>query len=152
MRAVKRNSLVPYTPAQMFALVEDFERYPEFLPWASGAKLLSREGNQLVGRLEMERMGVKEQFTTRNLLTPPTEMLMKLVDGPFKSLDGCWRFTAISDTDGVPRGTRVDLSIEFEFKNALLEMLMGKAFEASCGSLVDAFTQRARALYGPVVP
>ena len=77
-------------------------------------------------------------------------MLMKLVDGPFKSLDGCWRFTAIADPDGVPRGTRVDLTIEFEFKNALLEMLMGKAFEASCGSLVDAFTQRARALYGPV--
>jgi ribosome-associated toxin RatA of RatAB toxin-antitoxin module len=62
MREVNRNSLVPYTPAQMFALVEDFERYPEFLPWATGAKLLSREGNELVGRLEMEKLGVKEYF------------------------------------------------------------------------------------------
>ncbi|MGE0114138.1 MAG: type II toxin-antitoxin system RatA family toxin [Steroidobacteraceae bacterium] len=149
MREVKRNALVSYTPAQMFALVEDFERYPEFLPWVSGARLLSREGDELVGRLEMERLGIKEHFTTRNRLQPPTQMAMQLVEGPFKMLDGCWRFTAICDAEGKPRGTRVDLDIRFEFKNAMLEMLMGKAFEVSCGSLVDAFTRRARALYGP---
>lgn len=148
MREVKRNALVPYTPAQMFALVEDFERYPEFLPWASGATLLSRQDNEQVGRLEMERFGVKEHFTTRNRLQAPTEMRMQLVDGPFKSLDGLWRFTAIVDAEGRTRGTQVDLQIRFEFKNAMLDMLMGKAFESSCGSLVDAFTQRARALYG----
>lgn len=150
MREVKRNALVPYTPAQMFALVEDFERYPEFLPWVSGAKLLSHDGEQLVGRLEMERLGIKEHFTTRNRLQSPTRMDMQLVDGPFKQLDGSWRFTAICDADGRPRGTRVDLQIQFQFKNAMLDMLMGKAFEASCGSLVDAFTKRARALYGSV--
>jgi ribosome-associated toxin RatA of RatAB toxin-antitoxin module len=148
MREVKRNALVPYTPAQMFALVEDFERYPEFLPWVSGAKLLSHDGEELVGRLEMERLGIKEHFTTRNRLQAPTQMDMRLVDGPFKQLDGCWRFTAICDAAGVPRGTRVDLNIQFEFKNAMLELLMGKAFEASCGSLVDAFAKRARDLYG----
>ena len=60
MREVKRNALVKYSPAQMFALVEDFERYPEFLPWVSAAKLLSRDADQLTGRLEMERLGVKE--------------------------------------------------------------------------------------------
>ncbi|MGC3980095.1 MAG: type II toxin-antitoxin system RatA family toxin [Steroidobacteraceae bacterium] len=148
MREVKRNALVPYSPAQMFALVEDFERYPEFLPWVSGAKLLSRETDQLVGRLEMEKLGVKEHFTTRNRLQSPTQMDMELVDGPFKRLDGSWRFTAIRDAEGVQRGTRVDLVIHFQFKSAMLDMLMGKAFEASCGSLVDAFTKRARALYG----
>lgn len=147
MREVKRNALVPYTPAQMFALVEDFERYPEFLPWVSGAKLLSRDANELVGRLEMERFGIKEHFTTRNRLHAPTQMDMVLVDGPFKSLDGYWRFTAIHDTDSAPRGTRVDLYIVFQLKNTMLDVLMGKAFEASCGSLIDAFTQRARALY-----
>lgn len=152
MREVKRNALVPYSPAQMFALVEDFERYPEFLPWATGATLVSRSDQELIGRLEMERLGVREQFTTRNQLQPPHEMRMQLVDGPFKALDGRWQFTAIRDADGVPRGTRVDLSIRFEFKNAMLELLMGKAFEASCGSLVEAFTKRARALYGSAPP
>jgi ribosome-associated toxin RatA of RatAB toxin-antitoxin module len=148
MREVKRNALVAYTPAQMFALVEDFERYPEFLPWVSGAKLLSRDADQLIGRLEMQRLGVQEHFTTRNLLQSPTRMDMQLMDGPFKQLTGSWRFTEIRDPQGQLRGTRVELQIQFEFKNGLLDLLMGKAFEASLGSLVAAFTQRAKALYG----
>lgn len=148
MREVKRSALVSYTPAQMFALVEDFERYPEFLPWASGARLLSRQGNELVGRLELERMGVKEHFTTRNLLQAPHQMDMQLVDGPFKALHGVWRFTAICDADAQPRGTRVDLNLRFEFKSKMLDLLMGKSFETSCGSLVDAFIKRAKSMYG----
>jgi ribosome-associated toxin RatA of RatAB toxin-antitoxin module len=148
MREVKRNALVPYTPAQMFALVEDFERYPEFLPWVSGAKLLSRKDAELVGRLDMEWLGIKEHFTTRNHLLAPTQMDMQLVEGPFKQLQGAWRFTAICDAAGVPRGTRVDLNLQFEFKSTMLEMLLGKVFEASCGSLVDAFIKRAKAQYG----
>jgi ribosome-associated toxin RatA of RatAB toxin-antitoxin module len=147
MREVKRNALVPYTPEQMFALVEDFERYPEFLPWVSGAKLLSRDGTELVGRLDMEWLGIKEHFTTRNHLQAPTQMDMQLVDGPFKQLQGAWRFTAIRDAAGVPRGTRVDLNIQFEFKNTMLDILLGKVFETSCGSLVDAFTKRAKEQY-----
>lgn len=148
MREVKRSALVNYSPAQMFALVEDFESYPQFLPWVSAAKLLSREGDQLIGRLEMERAGVKEHFTTRNTLTPPEQMDMQLVDGPFKLLDGVWRFTPIKTAAGELRGTKVELYIRFEFKNALLNMMLGKAFETSCASLVDAFTQRAKDLYG----
>jgi ribosome-associated toxin RatA of RatAB toxin-antitoxin module len=101
-----------------------------------------------VGRLELERMGVKEHFTTRNLLHAPHQMDMELVDGPFKTLNGFWRFTAICDADAQPRGTRVDLNIHFEFKSKMLDLLMGKSFETSCGSLVDAFTRRAKALYG----
>lgn len=148
MREVKRTALVNYTPAQMFALVEDFESYPQFLPWVSGAKLLSREGEQLTGRLEMERLGIKEQFTTRNTLRSPHEMHMELVEGPFKTLDGLWRFTPIATATGEVRGTKIELQIRFEFKNALLSMMLGKTFEASCASLVDAFTQRAKAIYG----
>jgi ribosome-associated toxin RatA of RatAB toxin-antitoxin module len=148
MREVKRTALVSFSPSQMFALVEDFERYPEFLPWVSGAKLISREGDQLVGRLEMERVGMREHFTTRNTLKPPQQMDMQLVDGPFKFLDGFWRFTPIADAMGEARGTRIELYIRFEFKNALFNMMFGKAFEASLASLVDAFTQRAKQLYG----
>ncbi|MGD9842739.1 MAG: type II toxin-antitoxin system RatA family toxin [Steroidobacteraceae bacterium] len=148
MREVKRNALVAYSPAQMYALVEDFERYPEFLPWVSAATLLSRDADQLTGRLDMERLGIKEHFTTRNLLAPPTRMEMQLVEGPFKHLWGCWNFVEIRDAAGLPRGTKVELQMQFELKNGLLDMLMGKQFEASCGSLVASFTQRAKALYG----
>jgi ribosome-associated toxin RatA of RatAB toxin-antitoxin module len=147
MREVKRTALVTFSPPQMFALVEDFERYPEFLPWVSGARLISRQGDQLLGELQMQRMGVTEKFTTRNTLQVPTRMDMALVDGPFKTLTGTWLFTELTDAEGAMRGSKVELNIRFEFKNAMLEMLFGKAFEASCGSLVDAFIQRAKTLY-----
>ena len=147
MREIKRNALVSYSPAQMFALVADFERYPQFLPWVASATLLSREGNQLIGRLEMTRAGVREQFTTRNTLDEPSSMHLQLVDGPFNTLEGWWRFIAIADASGMARGTRVELEMRFEFKNALLNMMFGKAFEASCASLLDSFIKRARELY-----
>lgn len=148
MRVVKRTALVSHTPEQMFALVEDFERYPEFLPWVSAAELLSRNGTEMLGELQMQRMGVTERFTTRNTLQAPHRLDMHLVEGPFKSLTGTWLFTSLADAQGVVRGTKVELHIRFEFKSAMLEMLFGKSFETSCGSLVDAFTQRARTLYG----
>lgn len=149
MRQVVRTALVSHTPAQMFALVEDFERYPEFLPWVAAAKLISRQGNELVGRLDMARVGVHESFTTRNVLAPPERMDMSLVEGPFKTLEGHWEFLPITDAAGVIKGTRVTLDMRFEFKSALLEVLLGKVFEASCGALVESFTKRAKALYRP---
>lgn len=149
MRDVKRSALIGYSPAQMFALVADFERYPEFLPWVVNAKLLSQNDNQQVGQLEMLRSGLREKIITRNTLAKPSHLHMQLVEGPFKLLEGDWYFTAIVDNDGVAHGTRVELHIRFEFKNALLNMMLGKAFEANCSSLVESFTQRARRLYDP---
>ena len=150
MREVRRSALVNFSPEQMFALVADFERYPEFLPWVATAVLLSREGNQQVGQLEMLRSGLREKVVTRNTLVQPSHLHMQLVEGPFKILEGDWRFTAISNADAEVQGTRVELHIRFEFKNALLNMMLGKSFETSCASLVEAFTQRARQLYNPV--
>jgi ribosome-associated toxin RatA of RatAB toxin-antitoxin module len=127
----------------MFELVADIERYPEFLPWVTGAKILQREPDGVVGQLEMERAGVREQFTTRNVLEPPSRMSLALVDGPFRLLDGLWTFDAIGD-----RGTKIRLAIRFEFKNPLTAMLLSRAFEKSCTDMVDAFVARARAVYG----
>lgn len=148
MRQVKRSALVKYSPQQMFVLVADFESYPEFLPWIVSAATLSHDGNHMVGQLEMLRSGMREKIVTRNTLNQPSHLHMQLVEGPFKALEGDWHFTALTNTDGMVQGTRVELDIRFEFKNALLNMMLGKAFEASCGSLVDSFTQRARQLYG----
>lgn len=146
MREVNRSALVPYTAEQMFALVEDIERYPQFLPWVAAAQLLERSPNQVVGRLEMHRAGMSEAVTTRNTLTRPREITLTLVGGPgaFKTLEGRWTFEPI----GEDRGTRVALSIRFEFANSMLNLLLSRSFEKSCNELVDAFVARARAVYG----
>lgn len=143
MPQVDRTALVPYTPAQMFALVADIERYPDFVPWVARAEVLERTPTEIVARLEMERSGVREKFTTRNLLDAPHHMDLRLVDGPFKLLEGRWSFEAIA-----ARGSRIGLSLRFEFANPLLAMLLNKSFEKSCGQLVDAFVERARSRHG----
>lgn len=127
----------------MFALVEDIESYPQFVPWVAGARMVERNEREVVGQLEMERAGLREKFTTRNVLSPPDRMELKLVDGPFKVLEGRWTFDAIGE-----RGTRIGLVIRFEFANPMLSLMLSKSFEKSCAQLVDAFVGRARSVYG----
>jgi ribosome-associated toxin RatA of RatAB toxin-antitoxin module len=143
MREVNRSALTPHSPAQMFALVEDIERYPEFLPWVSRAELLERRDNEVIGRLEMHRAGVTEKFTTRNVLDPPREITLQLVSGPFRTLEGRWTFENIAD-----RGTRVSLFVRFEFSNSVLALLLTRSFERNCTDLLNAFVARARKVYG----
>jgi ribosome-associated toxin RatA of RatAB toxin-antitoxin module len=143
MRQVDRTALVSYTPEQMFALVADIERYPEFVPWVVAAKILKREENGIIGQLEMERAGVREKFTTRNVLERPNRMSLALVEGPFRLLDGLWTFDALGN-----RGAKIRLTIRFEFANPLTAMLLSRAFEKSCAEMVDAFVLRARSIYG----
>ncbi len=126
----------------MFALVADIERYPEFVPSVVGAKVLKREENTIFGQLEMERAGVREKFTTRNDFEAPVRMSLALVEGPFRLLDGLWTFEALGD-----RGTKIRLTMRFEFKNPLTAMLLSRAFEKTCADMVDAFVLRARAMY-----
>jgi ribosome-associated toxin RatA of RatAB toxin-antitoxin module len=127
----------------MFALVQDIEGYPQFVPWVAAAKVLSRTEAEVVGQLEMQRSGLRETFTTRNELAPPGRMDLKLIDGPFKLLEGRWTFDPIAD-----RGTRIALNIRFEFTNPMLSLMLSKSFEKSCAELVDAFVGRARDIYG----
>ena len=143
MREVTRSALVPYSAEQMFALVEDIERYPEFVPWIASAQKLSSTPEEVTGRLEMHKAGVRETFTTRNFLKRPAEMLMTLVDGPFKTFEGRWTFTTLG-----AKGVKVGLTIRFEFANAMLGMLLSRTFEKNCGEMIDAFVARARAVYG----
>jgi ribosome-associated toxin RatA of RatAB toxin-antitoxin module len=147
MREIQRSALVPYTPAQMFALVDDFERYSEFLPWVSAAQLLERTDSERIGRLEMSRAGLREQFTTRNIVAPPGRLEMKLLDGPFRVLEGVWTFDALGE-ETAPRGARIGLALRFEFKNRMTDLLLAPKFASSCDTLVDAFVKRARAIYG----
>lgn len=136
---VRRSALVIFSPEQMFDLVIDVERYPEFLPWVGGARLHEKSGHDLLATLEMQRGGVRERFSTRNTFERPTFMTMSLVEGPFRLLEGRWTFTPIGSA-----GTRIDLQMRFEFASQLVSVLFGKSFEQSCNSLIDAFIARAR--------
>ncbi len=140
---IRRSALVTFSPEQMFDLVVDVERYPEFLPWVVGAEVHEKSDSGLLASMEMQRAGVRERFTTRNEMNRPRRMSLRLVTGPFRVLEGLWTF---SDIGGA--GTRIELEMRFEFANPLIAMLFGKAFEHSCNQLIDAFIERARAIHG----
>ena len=142
MRQISRHALVPFTPAQMFALVEDVATYPQFLPWCRSAQVIERSPQEVIARLQVHKGPLHTHFTTRNRLEPPTLIALNLVEGPFRTLEGEWRFSPIAD-----QGTRVSLTLKFAFANPVNAWLLEPVFEHTCNSLVDAFVARARALY-----
>jgi ribosome-associated toxin RatA of RatAB toxin-antitoxin module len=143
IREIKRTALVTFTPEQMFDLVVDVERYREFLPWVAGAEVHEKTERDLQASLIMERAGIRQSFTTRNVMQRPDWMSLELVNGPFKQLEGLWTFSAIGTA-----GTRIVLDMKFEFANPVASMLFGRAFEQSVGELIDAFVARARQVHG----
>ena len=143
MRKVDRSALVPYSAEDMYALVEDVESYPEFLPWCNDVEVHFREGNVIEATLELHRGKISRRFRTRNTMRPTDSMHLTLVSGPFRKLEGGWDFLALGDA-----GSKVSLHMEFEFDSRTLDIMIGAFFEQTCNSLVNAFTQRAQAIYG----
>ncbi|HXQ64724.1 MAG TPA: type II toxin-antitoxin system RatA family toxin [Steroidobacteraceae bacterium] len=148
MREVRRNALVPYTPAQMYALVNDVARYPEFVPWCPATRIHAETAETITATVEIERAGVRIGLTTRNAMRPGERIEMSLVDGPLRSFGGTWDFVPIrAAAAGEVRGCRVELAVSFEFRSAALGLVLGPVFESSWDSLVDAFVRRAREVY-----
>ena len=143
MRKVSRSALVPFSAGQMYALVEDFLAYPDFLPWCTGATLHFRDEEMIEASLALQRGGIQKSFTTRNTLQPGVAMGIVLVGGPFRHLAGGWQFEQL----GVD-GSKVSLELDFEFENRVTDALFGRYFESTCNSLIDSFTQRAHEIYG----
>lgn len=143
MPTVNRSALVRHSNQAMFDLVNDFERYPEFLPGCRRARVLERDASHLVGELTLAKAGVEQSFTTRNDLYMPDRIELSLVSGPFKRLQGQWLFTPMGEA-----ACKVSLEMNFEFSNRLLGMAFGKLFSQVAGQLVDAFTRRADEVYG----
>lgn len=133
--------MVPYTAQQMFDLVNDIENYPRFLPWCPEAKIEQEGVEGLQATLYFEKGPVRHAFTTRNQLTPHERVDMRLVKGPFRFLEGSWHFEA------VPEGSKIAFELSFEWNHALLEMAIGPFFNQIIGSLIEAFTQRAKIIY-----
>lgn len=145
MREVRKSALLPYSAGQMYALVADVRRYPEFLPWCTAARVLEEDGEFMTVALDLQRGLVRTTFTTRNRLVPDRTVEMRLVDGPFTALEGRWDFAPIADA-----GTRADLLVRFETRGLFDGLTLGPAFERICSQLVDAFARRARQLHAHV--
>lgn len=143
MRRVQRSALVPYPAADMFALVNDIEAYPQFLPWCRAAQILTHTADTLTASIEVARGGFHKAFTTRNTLEPAQHIRMTLVEGPFRTLDGVWQFTALGED-----GCKVNLDVQFEFSSRVLDLMAGPVFEHICNTLLDAFVKRAGELHG----
>jgi coenzyme Q-binding protein COQ10 len=134
---------LPYSPEQLFALVADIERYPEFLPWCVGARIRERTETVIVADLMIGFRMVRERFTSRVTLAPPDRIDVSYADGPFKYLDNHWIFEP--QPDG---GTVLDFYVDFEFRSRFLQKMIGMLFNEAVRRMVAAFETRARQLYG----
>ena len=143
MTEVNHTVLVEYTPEQMFSLVDAVEEYPKFLPWCGGTTLIHRNRDTTRATLLINYHGIRQSFTTENAKQAPREMLIQLVDGPFRKLDGSWRFTDLAG-----RGCKIELSLRYEFAGRLLDKLIGPVFHHIADTLVEAFVKRAGQVYG----
>lgn len=142
MPIIKKSAVVPYTPAQMFDLVNTIEDYPKFIPWCAGSQVLSRNADEIQARLDFAKGGMHKSFATCNRLQPNKMIEIRLLNGPFRQLEGFWRFDDLDD------GCRVMLDLEFEFTNPLMAFAFGPVFTKVANMLVDAFQQRAHEVYG----
>jgi ribosome-associated toxin RatA of RatAB toxin-antitoxin module len=143
MREVKRSALIAESPARMYELINDIESYPSFVPGCTAARVDSRKDGEVVATLNIRRGPLKAEFTTRNLLEPDKRILMQLVSGPFRVLEGLWTLTPLGDL-----GCRVELEMRFEFANRVTGALFESMFVDTAASLVDAFVRRARETRG----
>ena len=140
MTVIERSALVEWTADRMYGLVEDIESYPQFLPWCSGTEVPSREPGRTIAILRVSYHGIRQQFSTENHNEPGRSIEIRLISGPFRHLQGLWRFDALS-----PKSCKVSLKLEYEFSNHLLERIVGPVFAHIANTLVDAFVRRASA-------
>jgi len=136
------KKVLRYTPDQMFDLVADVRRYPEFLPWCVGAQVVSENERELVADMTIGFKMFRETFRSRVALQRPGEVHVEYLNGPFRYLNNRWRFRAVEG------GTEVDFFVDFEFRSRLLQAVIGTVFTEAVRMMVRAFERRAMALYG----
>ena len=143
MSVVHKSVLIGFSAEQMFALVERVEDYPQFLPWCGSVNVREREETKLVATLSIQYHGIKQTFTTENTNVRPVSMKVKLIEGPFKHLDGEWTFRALRED-----ACKVEFEMHYEFSSKILEQIIGPVFSMIANSFVDSFCKRAEAVYG----
>lgn len=143
MPIVNKSALLPYSAAEMYMLVNDIEAYPTFLPWCKSSTIISVSADEIKACLDLSRSGINKSFTTCNRLQKDKMIEMRLVDGPFRHLEGFWRFEGLNETS-----CKVMFDMEFEFSSRILGLTVGPVFSQITNSLVDAFSKRAVEVYG----
>ncbi len=138
MREISREVLTPCAPERMFDLVAAVDEYPRFLRGCAGAEVHRQDEHEALASLDLRGGVFRQRLTTLNRMERPRRLEMNLSDGPFRRLDGEWRFDKMGD------GCRVSLRIRFEFASRAQELLLGRSFEALCDRLVRDFLARAR--------
>ncbi len=143
MPTVRKSALVPFSAAAMFDLVEQVERYPEFLPWCGGAVVLERSETSQTATVTIAFKGLRQSFTTVNALERDRRIGLTLRDGPFSRLDGEWTFKPLRED-----ACRIDFVLDYEMRSGLLAKLLGPVFGHIAQTMVDAFVSRAEAMSG----
>ena len=143
MPGIRETRTLPYSAEQMFDLVADVARYPEFLPWVVAARVKTDDGREMVADMLVGFKALREKFTSRVIKDRPNRLEVIYIDGPMRDLDNIWRF--IPRADG---GCEIDFCVDFSFKNMMFEMLAGQYFDRAFRKMVAAFDDRAHALYG----
>lgn len=142
MAEVKKTVLVGYSAAQMYNLVDAVEEYPKFLPWCGGVTLLSRDAETTVATLHIDYHGLKQQFTTSNRKTEAVHMEIRLLNGPFRHLEGAWRFIALGE-----HACKIEFELSYEFSSGFLEKVIAPVFNHIANTFVDGFVKRAEQVY-----
>lgn len=143
MIKIRRSAIVHHSADRMFALVNDVDSYPLRFSWCASAQVFDHDDSHITARLELRIAGLTQSFTTRNTLTPPTEIAMKLVDGPFRHLSGAWNFLPLGEG-----GCKVSLALDFDYSGVLMAPIMRTGFQKLADRMVDEFCAEADRMYG----
>ena len=141
------RKILPYTPEQMFDLVADIERYPEFLPWCVACRVTQRDGPVIRGDLMIGFKVFRETFTSKVTLHPPNSIDVEYINGPFRYLNNHWQFIPATDALG-GACTEIDFFIDFEFRSRILQAVATTVFNEAVRRMVGAFETRAGVIYG----
>jgi len=133
---------VPFSAEAMFELVDRTELYPEFLPWCGGTQAIETRGDGKIVRIDIDFHGVRAHFTTDNATRAGESIIVTLKDGPFRHLQGMWRFHRLA-TDAC----KVEFELAYEFATHVLEKVVGPVFGHIADTFIDAFVRRAESVY-----
>ena len=142
MAQVQKTVLINHSASRMYALVDDVSKYPEFLPWCGGVDLIKQDGQSTIATLHIAYHGLHQNFTTENHKTQPNLMEIQLKDGPFKHLEGVWRFIELND-----EACKIEFKLNYEFANSFLEKIIAPVFSHIANTFVDGFVARADVVY-----
>ncbi len=143
MPVIRKSKVVPYTAKQMFDLVNDVEKYPEYLPWCKNVRILRQTAEEMDVSVGVLMGPVNKEFTTRNQMVDGEVIYMSLVNGPFKKLRGEWKFVAINEHE-----SKIEFELDFTLSIGLLSNMLNPIFENMYGSMIKAFSDRAKVVYG----